>query len=63
MVVEVRILIVDHQLEDVVEQVEVEMELRLLDQDQLEQPTVVVEAAVVEMDQDHYLLVEMAVQV
>ena len=61
--VEVRMLIVDQQVEDLVEQVEVELELRLLDQDQMEQITLVVEAVVVEMEMVHYLLVEMGVRV
>tara|TARA_Y100001972_G_C7570151_1_gene286178 strand:+ start:659 stop:862 length:204 start_codon:yes stop_codon:yes gene_type:complete len=61
--VEVRMLIVDQQVEDLVEQVEVELELRLLDQDQMEQITLVVEAVVVEMEMVHYLLVEMVVRV
>tara|TARA_R100001510_G_C7545266_1_gene131138 strand:+ start:438 stop:638 length:201 start_codon:yes stop_codon:yes gene_type:complete len=61
--VEVHMLIVDLQLEDLVEQVVVELELLLLHQVQLEQRTVAVVVAVVEMEVVHYLLVEMAVQV
>tara|TARA_R100000657_G_C4567472_1_gene34291 strand:+ start:378 stop:554 length:177 start_codon:yes stop_codon:yes gene_type:complete len=56
-------LIVDPQPEDLVEQVAVETELLLLHQVKLEQRTVAVVVAVVEMEVVHYLLVEMAVQV
>ena len=60
--VEVHMLIVDPQPEDLVEQVAVETELLLLHQVQLEQRTVAVVVVAVEMDLDHYPLVETVVQ-